>query len=1150
MKCVIFIAFILLLASAKPVASQPDNLLRCKTIIPGSTTVFIDTLVFDPATITIYPPRPYTYSDTSSSITLNEPAKDTLLMCYRILPWQKGQLFYNRDKEEHFENISQYQQSRQKKEASKNALTPETIINTGEIDKMGAISRSVSFGNSQNVFVNSTLNLQLEGKLTNDLNLQAVITDRNIPFQPEGNTQQIRDFDNVFIRLYNDNVDLTAGDVVLQHQEGYFLRYYKNVQGGVIKYKKESDAMKSITSAAISVAKGQFASVQLASIEGVQGPYRIRGPNNERFVIVMANSERIFLDGKQLQRGFDRDYIIDYNLAEITFNPGVLITKFSRIRVDFEYADQNYSRSILGVGHELEASKFAFRTHFYRERDNKNQPLAYTLSDADKLQLSLLPSNERIGNISGADSVGFSQDRILYARVDTITAGQQYNIYRYSTDPNTAVFAVTFSEVGENQGNYRPTNSTLNGRVYEWVAPLGGMMQGSHEPIVSVPTPNQKQLWVNAVEYKINDHHKLFTELAISNMVDNLYSSDNGAATIGLGSKSGYRIEALPVGSKGYKLSTELSYEHNSASFNAIDRFRYIEFDRDWSYIKQDSMPQLTENITVAQAGVKKDANNYLDYRLSLRQRGGSVFSGVQQQAAMGKQIGRLQNLSEVYLMKSGQADIASEWMRLLTDTYYESGVLVPGYRYQVDRNSVYFTENDSIFSTAMNFSEHQWYIRTNDTLKNKLRLDMSIREDMLPVDGELLPQNRAFTMSLKGATPMARLQRLQYNFTFRRMKDLLDSTQPDELTTMGRLDWSGSFLKKTLKSELTYAIANSRELRREFVFIQVSNGLGTHTWRDDNGDGIQDLTEFYLAINPDERNYVKIFTPTDDYLLAFNNLLNYRLQVDLPRSWQNTGGLKSLLARVSNITSLALDSKTTSDDLSARYNPFVGGIEDNDILSRKGNVRSSFFVNRGNPKYGLEAVYSAITAKQLLTNGIESRGQHGWGLNARYNIKREVTTNLRYDFGNRTNSSDVLQNRNYAIIYTNLAPQLVWQPTNQFRMLGQYGHKIKTNTLADGAGENSTINEYLVEARWSKAIERSISANLRLLDIAFEGVENSPIGYELLEALRPGRNFTWNLQWQQKLINGLQIAVGYEGRSSPAQQLVHIGRMQVTALF
>jgi hypothetical protein len=53
-----------------------------------------------------------------------------------------------------------------------------------------------------------------------------------------------------------------------------------------------------------------------------------------------------------------------------------------------------------------------------------------------------------------------------------------------------------------------------------------------------------------------------------------------------------------------------------------------------------------------------------------------------------------------------------------------------------------------------------------------------------------------------------------------------------------------------------------------------------------------------------------------------------------------------------------------------------------------------------------------------------------------------------------------------------------------------------------------------------------------------------------MLEALRPGNNYTWVINWQEKLSNGLQLSFSYEGRKSEATPIIHLGRMQVSALF
>ncbi len=86
---------------------------------------------------------------------------------------------------------------------------------------------------------------------------------------------------------------------------------------------------------------------------------------------------------------------------------------------------------------------------------------------------------------------------------------------------------------------------------------------------------------------------------------------------------------------------------------------------------------------------------------------------------------------------------------------------------------------------------------------------------------------------------------------------------------------------------------------------------------------------------------------------------------------------------------------------------------------------------------------------------------------------------------------------------------------------------------------------------RYAKAIKTTLTGNLRLIQIDYNGEVNSPVGYEMLQALTPGTNVTWSLNWLQKIGEGLQLNLVYEGRNSQGlDRIVHIGRMQVSALF
>ena len=89
------------------------------------------------------------------------------------------------------------------------------------------------------------------------------------------------------------------------------------------------------------------------------------------------------------------------------------------------------------------------------------------------------------------------------------------------------------------------------------------------------------------------------------------------------------------------------------------------------------------------------------------------------------------------------------------------------------------------------------------------------------------------------------------------------------------------------------------------------------------------------------------------------------------------------------------------------------------------------------------------------------------------------------------------------------------------------------------------------LDLRFAKAIKTTLTGNFKLIQIDYNGISNSPVGYEMLQALTPGTNVTWNFNWLQKIGEGLQLNLVYEGRNSQGlDRIVHVGRMQVSALF
>ncbi len=1081
---------------------------------------------------------------------LENQRPDSLQVCYRTLAIRLDRTFSNRTLLADYDSNALFKDTRVV--ALPELDIREELFPSTNLYKTGSLTRGVSFGNTQNVFVNSALNLQLEGDIGENLKIRASITDQNVPFQPEGNTQQIQDFDNVLIELFNENFSLAAGDVVLQQRESEFLRYYKNVQGlqFTSKYKLKNNWEASSQGFA-SVAKGKFASIQVPILEGVLGPYRLNGPNNERFVILMANSERVFLDGRLLQRGFNADYVIDYNQAEITFTPKVLITQYSRVRVDFEYAERNYSRSILGANHLQTNGKVDVYLNYYQEKDNRNRPLFTDLTLEEQELLATVGDRVEDAVIPRIDSVGFDPTRILYEKISgTDDLGLPVTYYKYSTNPQLAHFALSFSQVGAGLGDYRRANQLANGIVYEYIPRVNGKAQGDYSILTQLPAPDSRRMTTAGARFKLGQYEKVYTEAALSSRDKNLFSDLDDQDNQGLGWKVGLQSENRELGIfKGYRFKGLTEFEYNSTHFNFIDRFRYIEFDRDWGLTSDQLEEAAAERFFLAQVGLEKNAQNSFQYKLYLRNRQ-SVLNGSQHTANWNTEIGkRLRLRQDFFKLTSDQDTLTSDWIRCLGNASYQSKIFVPGYQFSIDRNTLSNSETDSVLSTAMNFKEHLVFLRSNDSLRYAFSADAAWREDRLPVAGILADDTRAFTSNFSFRKQWTN-HSLSSTFTYREL-EFLQRDLPTELTLLGKVDYSGSLGKNLIRNEISYAIGNGRELQREFVYLPATNGDGTHTWRDDNGDGIQQLNEFYLAINPEEKQYIKIFVPTDVYVQAYTSLLNYRIQAKFPDTWSKSGGIRQFLHRFSNTSSLSVEKKVTSDDFWDRVNPFIGSVDRDQILSLRQIIRTSFFFNRASAKYGFDLSLFDSQLKQLLSGGFEDQIQQDWKLNTRYNFNSVTTLRLLGSTGNRVSASDFLENRNYTIEQFGFGPELVWQPSPFFRTTGTYFFTDKQNTENLEFEEKAQIHQLGLDLRYAKAIRTTLTGNLKFIQIDYNGVVNSPVGYEMLQALTPGTNVTWSLNWLQKIGEGLQLNLVYEGRNSEGlDRVVHIGRMQVSALF
>ncbi|HEX8576959.1 MAG TPA: hypothetical protein VF677_11760, partial [Flavobacterium sp.] len=344
----------------------------------------------------------------------------------------------------------------------------------------GSITRGITVGNNQNAVVNSALDLQITGKLSDKISLRASIQDSNIPLQEGGYSQKLDEFDQIFIELFTTKWNIRAGDLFLENRQSKFLNFNKKVQGLAAKFDFGTPEKKTAVFASAALVRGLYAKSTFVGQEGNQGPYKLIGPGGELYVLVISGSERVYVNGILLQRGENNDYTIDYNAGEIIFTSFFPITSEMRITIEYQYSDRNYTRFVTYAGVNHEQEKWSVSGYLYSENDMKNQPLQQSLSKEQAQILANAGDNTDLMNAPSAFEDAFSENKILYKKA--IVNGSE--IFEFSNNSNDVLFNVRFSLVGRNSGNYILSNNNTVGKIYQYTPPVNGILQGNYEPIV------------------------------------------------------------------------------------------------------------------------------------------------------------------------------------------------------------------------------------------------------------------------------------------------------------------------------------------------------------------------------------------------------------------------------------------------------------------------------------------------------------------------------------------------------------------------------------------------------------------------------------------------------------------------------------------
>ena len=1139
----LYLLFLMLLVVGISYAQDiPSNYQTKKIAV--SDTIAIDSVSINPLRFSVFNKKgilidslDYSVDFKKSLLILSENIKisnDSLTIYYLRYPSYLTRDYFVLDSNIIVTNSSNINKLYSLQESTnQNKFKPFDGLNT-----LGSISRGITIGNNQNAVVNSELNLQITGKLSDKVSIRASIQDANIPSQEGGYSQSLDEFDQIFIELFSDNWNIRAGDVDLINQKSYFGNFTKKVQGislgGTVHH---NNGTKTTAFAAGALVRGVFSSSDFVGQEGNQGPYKLVGPNGELYILIVSGSERVYVNGLLLERGVNKDYIIDYNAGEIKFNPTYPITGTMRIKVEYQFTDRNYTRFIGFGGGNYTSDKLDFGVYVYSESDAKNQPLQQNLSEEQVAILKAAGDDRSQMVAPSAVPDTYSENKILYKKevIEGVEA------FVFSSNPEDELFNVRFSRVGEGLGSYVLSDANAINRIFEYVPPLSGILQGNYEPIIQLSAPEKLQVGGINGRFHPSEKTNISFEIAGSKNDLNLFSEIDNEDNDGFAGKIDIR-QTVYKPSEKTKLDAFAALDYINEDFRTIERLYSVEFNRDWNIDSQISeignQRYLIAGLNFSDSiiGTVRYEFQNLDYSKN--------FKGTRHVLNSMLRFGNFKIYTNGSSLQSDSELLESTFFRLNNVATYSFKKAWVGGKISIEDNQVRAIANDSLTPVSQKFNAFEVFTGMGDSTKvfaeigYRYRVNDSLRNSVLK---KVSTSNDYY---IKSKVINSSNAQLSIFANYRVLKDD-ENIEEDEQSLNSRLLYNQSLLNGSIRLNTAIESNNGVLPQQEFTYVKVAPGEGIYTWIDYNNNGIQELEEFEIAQFQDEAEYVRILLPNQVFVKIRETKFSQTLTLN-PQQWSTHDGFRKVLSHFYNQTSYLIDKKVRRDDDIFFINPFEDAGDDE--LSQISNFRNALYFNRGKQHFTTTYTYLSTTNRNFLSIGLIHVKLKSHQFKFNHKVWTNWLLNLRGVFGENESLTENFENRNYTLKTHEFKPKISYLLNSQTRFDVYYQFLNKENQL----GEMEQLDQQKIGVSFSYSNMQKISLNgeFNYIDNTFKGNAFSPVAYQILEGLQPGINLTWRFLLQKKITKFLDINLSYFGRKSETTKAVHTGSIQLRAYF
>ena len=443
---------------------------------------------------------------------------------------------------------------------------------------------------------------------------------------------------------------------------------------------------------------------------------------------------------------------------------------------------------------------------------------------------------------------------------------------------------------------------------------------------------------------------------------------------------------------------------------------------------------------------------------------------------------------------------------------------------------------------TNHRFKEYEAYLGVGDTTKVYAKVGFNYRNNDSIRSNAFAEINNRKTYYLDSKLIQTERTNLSLYANYRQTENAF---LENEKALNSRIIYNKRFFKNFVNIGTRYETSSGNVAQQDFIYVEVEPGQGFYTWIDYNNNGIQEFDEFEIAEFQDQANYLRVPLPNLRFIATQSAKLNQSITLN-PSQWSNKKGIKKLLSHFYNQSFLSINNEQERIGNSFNLNPF--DLSENEQISLNFNFRNSIYYNRGLQKYSTTYTFANSENKQQYLIGSQDSDTQFHQVDFQHKIGKFWLVDLLGKLSENNLETENFDNRNYQIDALELQPKISYVLNSDNRFSAFYHYKNKENSLLNF--EKLKQQKIGVEYFYSGKEKSQFNVNFTAFFNDFEGNANSPVGYQMLEGLQEGTNYTWTFLWNQKLNSFLNLNLNYRGRKSQNSKTIHTGSINLRAVF